>query len=274
MRFISQKILLNLLGIKIFYNIKDKKFILDIFLLLSVLFCIIVFYYKISGDIGYNWQFYRISEFLIKTNENGYEPGVLLKGLFVTLKISFISLILAFIFGLASALFRLSDSFMLNGISLFYVETIRNTPLLIQIFFNYFVVSPIIDISPFKTAVLTLSLFEGAYASEIIRGGINSIPWGQTEAAKALGMNNRLLFTYVILPQGLKKVIPPLTSQSISLIKDSALVSTISVYELTLYGQAIISETFLTFEIWFIVAIIYLIINFTLSVVIKLLTKK
>ena len=163
---------------------------------------------------------------------------------------------------------------MLNGISLFYVETIRNTPLLIQIFFNYFVVSPIIDISPFKTAVLTLSLFEGAYASEIIRGGINSIPWGQTEAAKALGMNNRLLFTYVILPQGLKKVIPPLTSQSISLIKDSALVSTISVYELTLYGQAIISETFLTFEIWFTVAIIYLIINFTLSVVIKLLTKK
>jgi len=197
----------------------------------------------------------------------------LIKGLFITLGVSAISLILSFIFGLISALFKISNSVMLRFISFFYVETLRNTPLLIQIFFNYFVISPIFGISPLITAILTLSLFEGAYASEIIRGGINSIPLGQFEAAKSLGLTGYQMYRYIILPQALKNVAPPLASQGISLIKDSSLVSTISVYELTLYGQAIVSETFLSFEVWFTVALIYLIINLTLSFGIKIFTK-
>lgn len=211
---------------------------------------------------------------MIKRTEYGYEIGILVKGLFATLGVSAISLILSFIFGLISALFSISNSFMLKLISTFYVETIRNTPLLIQIFFNYFVISPIFDIPPLMTAILTLSLFEGAYASEIIRGGINSIPIGQFEAAKSLGLTDYHMYRYVVLPQALKNVAPPLASQGISLIKDSSLVSTISVYELTLYGQAIVSETFLSFEVWFTIALIYLIINLVLSFGIKILSKK
>ncbi|MCB4204377.1 amino acid ABC transporter permease [Deferribacterales bacterium Es71-Z0220] len=197
-----------------------------------------------------------------------------MKGLFITLEVSAISLILSFIFGLFSALFSISNSFMLKFLSTFYVETIRNTPLLIQIFFNYFVISPIFDISPFVTAILTLSLFEGAYASEIIRGGINSIPLGQYEAARSLGLTEYQMYRFIVLPQALKNVAPPLASQGISLIKDSSLISTISVYELTLYGQAIVSETFLSFEVWFTIALIYLIINVILSAGIKIFSKK
>jgi len=197
----------------------------------------------------------------------------LIKGLFITLGVSAISLILSFIFGLISALFKISNSVMLRFISSFYVETLRNTPLLIQIFFNYFVISPIFGISPLITAILTLSLFEGAYASEIIRGGINSIPLGQFEAAKSLGLTGYQMYRYIILPQALKNVAPPLASQGISLIKDSSLVSTISVYELTLYGQAIVSETFLSFEVWFTIALIYLTINLILSFGIKIFSK-
>jgi polar amino acid transport system permease protein len=159
-------------------------------------------------------------------------------------------------------------------VSVFYIETIRNTPLLIQIFFNYFVLSPIFDISPYVTAILTLSLFEGAYASEIIRGGLNSIHFGQYEAARSLGLTSFQMYRFVVLPQALRNVAPPLASQAISLVKDSALVSTISVYELTLYGQAIVSETFLSFEVWFTVAAIYLIINIILSICIKIFSKK
>jgi len=230
--------------------------------------------WKLSENLGYNWQFYRIGKYIIEKSNSGYQPGVLLRGLIVTVEISAISLVLSFIIGLTSSLFRVSGSAVLNMVSVFYIETIRNTPLLIQIFFNYFVLSPIFDISPYVTAILTLSLFEGAYASEIIRGGLNSIHFGQYEAARSLGLTSFQMYRFVVLPQALRNVAPTLASQAISLVKDSALVSTISVYELTLYGQAIVSETFLSFEVWFTVAAIYLIINIILSICIKIFSKK
>ena len=232
------------------------------------------FLIKSSENLGYNWQFYRIPKYFFNFENGSFSPGIFIYGILQTLKITAISFVLTFIFGLFSAIFRFSELVSLRWLSFFYVETIRNTPLLIQLFFNYFVISPIFDIPPFITAVLSLSLFEGAYASEIIRGSINSIPKGQWEASMGLGMKKYQIYTYVILPQALKSVIPPLTSLSISLVKDSALVSTISVYELTMYGQAVVSETFLTFELWFTIALIYLIINLTLSAVIKFFTRR
>jgi polar amino acid transport system permease protein len=137
--------------------------------------------------------------------------------------------------------------------------------LLVQLFFVYFVLGPVLDLDRFWAAVVALSVFEGAYVSEIIRAGVLSIPRGQREAALSLGLSTWQCHRHVILPQSLRLVLPPLTSQAVSLVKDSALVSTVAVADLTFQGQVIIAETFLTFEIWFTVAAIYLLVTATLS---------
>jgi polar amino acid transport system permease protein len=178
------------------------------------------------------------------------------------------------VFGLVTALLRLSDSFIARIVARGYLELIRNTPLLVQIFFLYFVLAPIFGFSRFFAAVLALSLFEGAYVSEIFRAGIVSIHRGQWEAAYSLGLNGYHQYRYIILPQAIRRILPPLTSQAISLIKDSALVSTIAVYDLTMQGRAIIADTFLTFEIWFTIAAIYLIITVALSLVVSIMENR
>jgi polar amino acid transport system permease protein len=155
-----------------------------------------------------------------------------------------------------------------------YIELIRNTPLLVQIFFIYFVLSPVFEINALTSAVLALSLFEGAYASEIFRAGILSIHRNQWEAAFSLGLGTWHTYRLIILPQALRRILPPLTSQAISLVKDSALVSTIAIYDLTMQGQAIISETYLVFEIWFTVAAIYLGVTLALSLTVGFLEKR
>lgn len=226
-----------------------------------------------SEKLHYNWQWFRVKQFLFTFDQGEFIPGPLLQGLWVTLKITVISLILTFIFGLIAAIFRLSNSIVAKLVARVYVETIRNTPLLIQLLFNYFVLSPILGISPFMTAVLTLSLFEGAYASEIIRAGIQSIDKGQWESAQSTGLNKFQTYSYVIIPQAYRFLIPPLTNQSVSLVKDSALVSTIAIYDLTMQGQVIISNTFLTFEIWFTVAAIYLAVALSITFMVSVLEK-
>jgi polar amino acid transport system permease protein len=155
-----------------------------------------------------------------------------------------------------------------------YVELIRNTPLLIQLFFIYFVVAPVLDISAFTAAVLTLSLFEGAYASEIFRAGIQSVQIGQWEAAYSLGLSRFDTYRKIILPQAIRRILPPLTGVAVSLVKDSALASTIAVYELTQQGQLVIADSFLTFEIWFTVAAIYLAVTISLSWVASVLERR
>lgn len=190
-------------------------------------------------------------------------------GLLITLKISSLGLVISLILGFMSAFARLSSSPVLRGLSWLYVEVIRNTPLLIQIFLIYFVISPVFNIPAFTSAVIALSLFEGAYSSEIIRSGIINIPKGQYEAAQSIGLSVPATYIRIIIPQMLKQTLPMLAGQSISLIKDSALVSTISIYDLTMQGQRIVSETFLTFEIWFVVALCYLGVTASLSFVVR-----
>lgn len=217
--------------------------------------------YAGSEDLGYNWQWYQVPRYLFTFRDGEFTAGLLLRGLGVTVEITLYSFVLAFAFGLVSALLRLSDSPVGRGIARVYLESIRNTPLLVQIFFIYFVLSPILDLSAFFSAVLALSLFEGAYASEIFRAGIQSIEKGQWEASFSLGMSKGQAYRHIVLPQAVRRILPPLTGQAVSLIKDSALASTIAIYELTMRGQQIISETFLTFEIWFTVAAIYLVLT-------------
>jgi len=219
--------------------------------------------------LGYNWHWYRVPVYLIDSQADAVIAGPLLQGLWVTLEISAVSLLLAFVIGLVTALLRLSGSWMGRAVARVYLEMIRNTPLLVQLFFVYFVAAPILGIDAFASAVLALSLFEGAYASEIFRSGIVSIPRGQWEAAASLGLPSWQIYRHVILPQALRWILPPLTGQGISLIKDSALVSTIAIYDLTMQGRAIISETYLVFEIWFVVAAIYLALTLSLSMMVR-----
>ena len=219
--------------------------------------------------LGYNWQWYRVPQYILSVENGDFVAGPLLQGLMVTLHITAVSLLLAFVLGLVTALFRLSNSFVARALARGYLECIRNTPLLVQIFFIYFVLSPVLDISRFASAVLALSLFEGAYASEIFRAGIVSIHRGQWEAAYSLGLSTFHNYRYIILPQAIRRILPPLANQAISLVKDSALVSTIAIYDLTMQGRAIIAETYLTFELWFTIAAIYLLVTVSLSVVVN-----
>ena len=227
-----------------------------------------------APGLGYPWQWYRVPRFLFSTQGGVWTAGPLLQGLLVTLEISALSLLCTLGLGLTTALLRLSASFTARALARSYLELIRNTPLLIQIFFVYFVLSPVLDINAFASAVLALSLFEGAYAAEILRAGIVSLHRGQWEAAHSLGLTIVDTYRYVILPQAVRRVLPPLTGQMISLVKDSALVSTIAIYDLTMQGQTIVAETFLAFEIWFTVAAIYLVLTFGLSLAVRAMERK
>ncbi|THB79048.1 MAG: amino acid ABC transporter permease [Desulfobulbaceae bacterium] len=225
-------------------------------------------------NLGYNWQWYRIPSFILTTTDEGMGAGPLLQGLGITIKISAVSMVFALLLGLTVALFRLSHSPVARLIARIYLETSRNTPLLIQLFFIYFVLGPVLGLERFTSAVLALSLFEGAYISEIFRSGILSVSTGQKEAAASIGLNRFYTYRFIILPQAIRTILPPLTSQAISLIKDSALVSTIAIYDLTMQAQSLISETYLTFEIWFTVALLYLVITITLSLFVTNLEKR
>ena len=221
-----------------------------------------------AEEHGYYWQWYRVPKFLYTFKDGRVIAGPIIKGLLVTLNITWISLILTYIIGLVTALMRLSNSLLARWVARIYLEITRNTPLLVQIFFTYFVIAPILHIDRFAAGVLALSLFEGAFASEIYRAGIVSINKGQWEASHALGMSTYHSYRYIILPQAIRRILPPLTSQAISLIKDSSLVSIIAVYEMTMQANDIVSETFLTFEIYFTIAAIYLILALALSQVV------
>ena len=241
---------------------------------LSVVSAIIWFVFSGVEATGYNWQWSRVPRYLFTVRDGAYVAGPLVQGLWVTLKISSISLVLAFVFGLVGVLFRFSRSVVARAVALLYVEFIRNTPLMLQVFIMYFVIAPVLEMERFLSAVIALAVFEGAYIAEIFRAGISAVPKGQWEAAESTGLSQYHIYRYIILPQAIRATLPPLTGQAISLIKDSALVSVIAIYDLTMQGQAVISETYLTFEIWFIVALIYLAITGSLSVVVHYLEKK
>lgn len=251
-----------------------NRVLLDVgkFALVMVLFVLLLA--KGTTTLGYQWQWYRVPRYLFSVTPGGFIAGPLLKGLMVTFRITAASMVLAFFFGLVAVLMRLSGSLSARAVARAYLELIRNTPLLIQLFLLYFVISPIVGISAYASAVLALSLFEGAYISEIFRAGILAVPKGQWEAAYGSGLNSWEIHRLVILPQAVRNILPPLTSQAISLIKDSALVSTIAIYDLTMQGQAIVSETFLVFEIWFTVAAIYLAITVSLSILVNVMEKR
>ena len=247
-----------------------KDLIIYLFVMAGIAFIIL----RGASEQGYNWQWYRIPKYLFTLEDGSFTLGPLLEGLKITLHINWISMVLTYLIGLATALLRLSDSIIGRTVARVYLELARNTPLIVQLFFIYFVVAPVLGIDRLYAAILALSLFEGAYASEIYRAGIVSLPKGQWEASHSLGLTTFDTYRKVILPQAIRRVLPPLTSQTISLIKDSSLVSVIAVYEMTMQANAIVAETFLTFEVYFTIAGIYLFITVFLSQCVSLLERK
>lgn len=194
-----------------------------------------------------------------------WAAGPLLWGLWTTLWISFVSGALGLFIGLATGLCRLSRNPTLHDLSTLYVELVRGTPLLVQIFIFYFFIGTVLNLSREFAGVAALALFTGAYVAEIVRAGVQSIARGQDEAARSLGLSAAQSMRHVILPQAFKRVLPPLAGQFISLVKDTSLVSVIAITELTKSGREAVTTSFSTFEIWFCVAALYLVINLPLS---------
>ncbi len=194
-----------------------------------------------------------------------WRAGPLLVGLWTTLWLSAAASIIGMVIGLITGLCRVSNNPTLRSLSVFYIELIRGTPLLVQLFIFYFFLGTVLDISRIMAGISALAIFAGAYVAEIIRAGIQSIPKGQMEAARSLGMNVPQAMIHIILPQAFKRTLPPLAGQFISLIKDSSLVSVIAITDLTKSGREVITSTFATFEIWFVVAFLYLLLTSVLS---------
>lgn len=204
-------------------------------------------YWHLAGQgMTYEWQWNRVWRHFGRWTAHGFVAGPLLEGLCMTLGIAAAGFCLSTALGLAAAVGRLSPWPFCRLAAGAYVQLLRNTPLLLQLFFVYFLLSPLLALGPFGSAVLALGAFEGAYMAELFRAGLLSVPRAQWEAAR--------------------NMLPPLTSQIVTLIKDTSLVSAIAVADLTLRAQALIAETFLAFEVWLLVAAIYLALTLCASV--------
>jgi len=197
--------------------------------------------------------------------KSSMQIGPLLEGLIVTLQISGLSAILAFSIGFLLAMMRISNYQFLKDIATVYIAIIRGTPLLVQIFIFYFIIATIFELERFLAGAISLGLFFGAYIAEVLRGAIQSIDKGQYEAAKSLGMNYIQTMVYIVMPQALKRALPTLVGEMIALVKDSSLVSVISITDLTKVGREIVANTFSPFETWLIIAAMYFAITFLLS---------
>ena len=286
-------------------EIKKRVTALDAVFLLLIIIAAVYLYFRIKSGLEYNWNWSVIPQYLFRYDaEKGrWVANVLIQGLLTTIRLSIWSTLLAMLLGLLMGLFRTSSGLLSRLLGGTYVFLTRNLPPLVLVFICYFFFSeqlmPILGLeefirslspqgqevfawffttpsraSSFVSAVLTLSLYEGAYIAEIVRGGIQSIDKGQWEASHALGLSRWSQMRFIILPQAIKRMIPPLAGQFISTIKDSAIVSVISVQELTFQGMELMSATYRTFEIWIVVTGLYLLLTLSLAFAARCLENK
>ena len=213
-----------------------------------------------------------------------WKPGLLIIGLWITLQLSVIATLLGVIIGIIGGLTRLSSNPALRWVTIIYVEIIRGSPLMVQILIWYFVLGTVINdilaayglgrLPAFWYGVASLACFAGAYVTEIVRAGIQSIHRGQTEAARSLGMSYAQSMRYIILPQALRRILPPLAGQFISLIKDSSLLGIIAIRELTKAAREAVTASLQPFEVYILAAVLYLVLTFTLSMLVQRLEKR
>jgi polar amino acid transport system permease protein len=202
--------------------------------------------------------------------------GYLLDGLYWTFAITGLSLVGALVFGLVAALLRLSGIPVISQLVRFYIDVFRGTPLLIQLVWIYYALPIAIGVSfsAFFSTVLTLWLNMGAFLGEIFRAGIQSIDRGQRDAAFVLGMNYRQTMRHIVLPQAVTRMLPPIGSSMIVILKDSSLASVLAVPELTYQGTVLQASTFRPIEILTVVAVIYFILNYPLTLLVDWLERR
>jgi len=209
------------------------------------------------NQAGYAWDF----SFLW-----GYR-GLILHGLAVTIAYTIGTILLGLVIGIAAGLLRLLRNRFVTVPLVAYIEIFRCTPLLVQIIWFYYALPVVIglDIPATVAATLVLSLYTGAFYAEIVRGGVNSIERGQWDAARALGLRWRHMMRHVILPQAVRRMIPPFMNQSIIQLKNTSLVSTIAVADLLYQGQMITAATYRPLEVYTMVAVLYFAVLFPLT---------
>lgn len=195
-------------------------------------------------------------------------------GILVTFQVTFASICLALVLGLLAGLGRISRNRLINLLASTYVEVIRGIPLLVQLFYIYFALGRIVRVPDMVAAIIALGFCYGAYMGEVFRAGIMSIDHGQTEAALSLGFNRSQTMRYVILPQAWRIILPPVGNEFIALLKDTSLVSIIAVSDILRRGREFASESFLYFETYTLIAIIYLLITLVLSKLLSIMEQR
>lgn len=283
-------------------RIYNKKIQWLDFVLLAVLIAIIaIVWYRIDGALNYKWRWEIIPNYIIRwdSDKQAWVANLLLQGVITTIRVSIYASILAVILGVVLGIARCSKNLAVRMLARTYLEVLRNIPPVVVIFIFYFFLSEQLvtafniegwargiarqedkamwefffgDMRRFPqlvSGVIVLALFESAFVGEIIRAGIQSINKGQHEAAQSIGMGKFDQMRFIVLPQALKKVVPPLANQFISLIKDSSIISLISVQELTFKTVELVASTRAIFEAWITTALFYFIICFTLSMLFR-----
>ncbi len=266
-----------------------------------VLGCVIAFFWyvlvQMGSNLNYNWRWDKIPNYIFKyhTGREEWFANVLLQGLIITIRVSIYASILALILGVILGIARCSQILVVRMLARTYLEFLRNIPPLVVIFIFYFFLAEQLiqaisiedwaysvakmednqlweffcgDMRRFPSlvsGVIVLALFESAFVGEIVRAGIQSIDRGQREAARSIGMNKFQEMRYIVLPQAMRKIMPPMANQFITLIKDSSIISLISVQELTYKTAELVSSTHMIFEAWLTTAAFYFIICFSLS---------
>ncbi len=269
---------------------------LDLGLVGAVAAVVTYLVWRAEAVVKYRWNWGLVAPYIIRYDEaqHRWVANLLLQGLAETIRIAIWAGLFALIIGVVMGLCRLSHNLLLRLIARSYVELIRNIPPLVFIFVFYFFltgqVTPFLGIDQFVrtaspgtlavidalfgqprffpavvSALICLSLFEGAYVTEIVRAGVQSIEKGQWEAAASVGMSRLLTLRLVVLPQAIQRVVPPLAGQFISLVKDSSIVSLISIQELAFLGSEVSASTGRVFEVWIIVSALYFVVCFGLS---------
>jgi polar amino acid transport system permease protein len=196
-------------------------------------------------------------------------------GLWVTLQVSFFALLIAVPLGVLLGLGRVSRNRVVRGVCMAYVEFVRGIPLIVLLLWIYFGVGNLLPLGGEQpAAIYTLGLFSAAFVAEIVRSGIQAVPRGQAEAARSSGMTYLRAMRYVVLPQALRTTLPPLAGQFILLIKDSSLVSIISVNDLTLVAKNLVASTAKSMEIYTALAVLYFVLTFVLARLVRLLEKR
>ena len=230
--------------------------------------------YTGAQSMGYNWQWYRIPKYFYTLTEDGFQWGEIMVGLVKTLQLSATAFALAVAIGLIVALLRLSGLLVGRAVAIGFLEFIRNIPILVLLYLFYYVLGPIFGLNRYTASILCLGVFHGALISEILRAGIAAVPLGQWEASKSIGMTTGQAYRYIVLPQSIRFMLPPMTGEIVHLVKSSAIVSVIAVAELTTIGRNIISDTYMSFEIWFTIAAVYMVVTLALSIGVSFVEKK